>query len=125
MQATAIAHANIALVKYWGKRDVQLNLPAVGSISVTLKNLFTRTKIDFDPNLDRDHLIINSREVTGKPAERVSRLLDIFRERAGMKIFARVESENNFPTGAGLASSASGFAALAVAANGALDLKMS
>ncbi len=125
MQATAIAHANIALVKYWGKRDVRLNLPAVGSISVTLEELHTQTKIVFDSNLDKDNLIIDSKEAVGNSAARVSRFLDIFRQRSGKNLFARVESKNNFPTGAGLASSASGFAALAVAANGALDLKMS
>ncbi|OQX89064.1 diphosphomevalonate decarboxylase [candidate division KSB1 bacterium 4484_87] len=125
MQATAIAHANIALVKYWGKRDVRLNLPAVGSISVTLKNLFTRTKIIFDPNFDKDELIIDSVKVEGKAGSRVAHFLSLFRQRAQVDFFAHVESENNFPTGAGLASSASGFAALTIAANAALKLNLS
>ncbi|MCP5051426.1 MAG: diphosphomevalonate decarboxylase [bacterium] len=125
MKRTATAHANIALVKYWGKRDTRLNLPATGSISITLKDLFTRTTVEFSPRLEGDTLILNGSPSHHEKEKRVSRYLDIFRQCARVDLFARVESENNFPTGAGLASSASAFAALAAAADGALNLQSS
>jgi diphosphomevalonate decarboxylase len=124
MQAAARAHANIALVKYWGKRDEGLNLPAVGSLSITLDALFTETRVEFVQDLTDDELSIDGQR---DPAElaRVSRFLDRVRELAGVRHRARVSSTNNFPTGAGLASSASGFAALTLAAAKALELRLS
>lgn len=119
-QATARAGANIALVKYWGKRDARLNLPAAGSLSITLAELTTRTRVIADSSLAADGLWLNGVE---QPAGRVSALLDELRRRAGGGPFCRVESHNDFPTGAGLASSASGFAALVVAAAAALGLQ--
>jgi len=116
MRATAIAHTNLALVKYWGKRNKELNLPAVGSISVTLKDLFTQSTISFKTELRQDVLYLNGSNTTASPKQRISRFLDVVRRKAGMKAYAEVNSRNNFPTAAGLASSASGFAALAVAA---------
>lgn len=121
---TARAHANIALVKYWGKRDVELNLPAVGSISLTLKDLYTTTTVEFSPGLAADELILNGRPAEEKQRERVSRFLDRVRKMAHLETFARVVSENNFPTGAGLASSASAFASLALAATRAAGLEL-
>ncbi len=118
-QATAVAHPNIALIKYWGKSDIERNIPAVGSLSITLDKLTTKTTVYFDPALESDTFVLDGREAPGM-AGRVSRCLDAVRERAGVDLQARVESENDFPTGAGLASSASGFAALVVAANEAL-----
>jgi diphosphomevalonate decarboxylase len=125
MKTTAIAHANIALVKYWGKRDEALNLPAVGSISMTLKELFTKTSVEFSDGLEHDRLILNGERANPKQEGRISKFLDILRKRAGVQRFAEIISENNFPTGAGLASSASGFAALTVAAARALNLDLS
>ena len=113
---TAVACANIALIKYWGNRDDLLRLPSNGSISMNLDGLFTRTTVSFQPSLGMDELIINGREVTGKGLERVSAILEIVRQGAGISLRAEVVSENNFPTGAGIASSASAFAALALAA---------
>lgn len=121
--ATALAHPNIALVKYWGKRDVALNLPAVGSLSITLDQIWTRTQVGFDPLLKQDSLSLNGREEAGE-AKRVSACLDLLRQRAGVSWRARIESQNNFPTAAGLASSASGFAALVVAGEKALGLTL-
>lgn len=123
MQAAAVAHPNIALVKYWGKQDAPGNRPAVPSLSVTLDSLQTRTLVSFDSELDADFLTINGTRDAGSGA-RVSACLDVLRKRAGRSEFARVETTNNFPTGAGLASSASGFAALVVAANEALRLNL-
>lgn len=122
MQATALAHPNVALIKYWGKRDAELNLPAVGSLSLTLGGLCTRTRVRFDSGLATDQLLLN-----GQPDERalsrVSRCLDLLRARAGVDCKAVVETTNDFPTGAGLASSASGYAALVKAAAAALKIE--
>ena len=124
-KATARARANIALIKYWGKADSgPLNIPAVGSISITLAGLWSETEIHFDEALPADELVLNGRR-RPEQLERVSRFLDLLRTRAGVDSPARVKSANNFPTGAGLASSASGFAALAAAADRALDLGLS
>ncbi|MEN1728192.1 MAG: diphosphomevalonate decarboxylase [Pseudomonadota bacterium] len=122
IQARARAGSNIALVKYWGKRESALNLPATGSISLTLDSLFTVTTVKLTGNASPDRLILNG-EVTD-PA-RVSVLLNHFRTLAQTNTGFDISSENNFPTAAGLASSASAFAALAVAANGVLDLQLS
>jgi diphosphomevalonate decarboxylase len=117
--ATARAHSNIALIKYWGKRDATLNIPAVGSISLTLDALSTDTRVTFRPGLERDEFWLAG---TREDASRASHLLDLVRDSAGLDSRAVVESTNNFPTAAGLASSASGFAALAVAASAAAGL---
>jgi diphosphomevalonate decarboxylase len=121
MRAVAEANTNIALVKYWGKRDEKLNLPAVGSLSLTLAGLSTRTEVRFDPSLSADELILNGAPERGKPLEKVSRFLDLVRP----NLMAQVVSANNFPTAAGLASSASAFAALALAASSAAGAKLS
>ena len=124
MRAVADARTNIALVKYWGKRDEALNLPAVGSISLTLDGLVTRTEVAFDPALDGDRLELNGQPTTGRALRRVSELLDLLGERTGGRPGAAVISSNNFPTAAGLASSASAFAALALAGSRALGLQL-
>jgi len=114
VRTTAIAHPNIALVKYWGKADPQHNVPAVGSISITLDTLTTSTSIDFDSSSDGDRFSLNG-QPDAKGLDRVRHCLELFRRRGAEIPHATVESENNFPTAAGLASSASGFAALVVA----------
>jgi len=119
MKATAVAHPNIALVKYWGKRDPNLNIPAVGSISITLDTLTTTTTVVFDERLDADRFSLDGRTDPDR-LTRVEHCLGLFRERLGETPFADVRSENSFPTAAGLASSASGFAALVTAADCAL-----
>jgi diphosphomevalonate decarboxylase len=124
MIATAIAHPNIALIKYWGDSDPSLHIPANGSISMNLAELFTRTSVSFDPSLDHDQFTLNGRQVSGAGLERVSSLLERVRQTAGLIYFASVESNNNFPTGAGIASSASGFAALSLAASKAAGLDL-
>lgn len=118
----ATAAANIALVKYWGKRDAALNLPARGSLSLTLDALRTWTEVTLDPALGHDTLILDGASQTGKPLLRVKAFLDILRAQSGVKTFARVASKTSFPVAAGLASSASGFAALAVAGAAAYEL---
>lgn len=120
--ATAFAHANIALAKYWGKADVEANLPAVPSLSMTLEALSTTTRVEFDAGLTEDSLTINGVVRSGEELRRAARLLDRVRLESQETRFARVESHNNFPTASGLASSASGFAALALAARQASGL---
>lgn len=120
--ATALAHPNIALVKYWGKRDEALNLPCVGSLSITLDRIRTRTRVRFVDEAGADAVRLNGETVD---ARRVGAGLDLLRARAGVTWRAEVDSTNNFPTAAGLASSASGFAALIVAGAQALGLALS
>jgi len=125
MRTKVKAHTNIALIKYWGKRDERLNLPAVGSISLTLDALWTETEIEFNVRFKTDRLILNGQPATEKELRRTSKFLDLLRQRAGLSSPALISSKNNFPTAAGLASSASGFAALTVAAARALKLELS
>ncbi|MEO8356280.1 MAG: hypothetical protein ABI621_10215 [Chloroflexota bacterium] len=123
--ATAQAQPNIAFIKYWGNRDNALRLPMNGSISMNLDGLFTRTTVSFQPSLPYDELFINGHEVRGAGLERVSYILDILRDKAKINERAEVMTENNFPSGAGIASSASAFAALALAATKAAGLNLS
>lgn len=128
MKVTAIANANIALVKYWGKRDEGLILPNNNSISVTLDGLNTVTTVHFDKRYDKDIFVLDGQEFKeGKEIEKVIKHLDLIRTISGTKEKAKIVSKNNFPTAAGLASSASGFAALSLAGTKAaginLDLK--
>ena len=123
--ATAQAYPNIAFIKYWGNRDNTLRIPMNGSISMNLDGLYTRTTVSCQPSLPFDELIINGHEVTGAGLERVSYILDIVRGMANVHERAEVISENNFPSGAGIASSASAFAALALAGGKAAGLNLS
>jgi len=113
MQATAIAQPNIALIKYWGKRDLELNLPAVGSISITLRDLYTEVAVDLVPQSRSDTLLVNGAEAPSMLA-RISACLD--RVLGEQRPRAAISSTCNFPIAAGLASSASAFAATTVAA---------
>ena len=122
--ATARAHPNIALVKYWGKRDEELVLPAAGSLSLTLDAFPTTTTVRLDPSAHEDSFDLNGGGASAAQTERVTRFLDVVRLRAGSTVRARVSSVNEAPTGAGLASSASGFAALATAASAAYGLSL-
>ncbi|TQJ37139.1 diphosphomevalonate decarboxylase [Streptomyces sp. NBC_00080] len=122
--ATAVAHPNIALVKYWGKRDEQLVLPRVDSLSMTLDILPTTTRVRLAPNADHDRVTLGGAPAEGEALRRVVAFLDLVRARAGRPLRAVVDSHNTVPTGAGLASSASGFAALAVAAAAAYGLDL-
>lgn len=129
--ATAIACPNIALIKYWGNRDHDLRLPSNSSLSMNLDGLFARTSVSFDAAYTCDELIecdqlnLNGREETGPALQRVSSFLDRVRSLAKKELPARVISQNNFPMGAGIASSAAAFAALALAASSALGLRLS
>ncbi len=122
--ATAVAHSNIALIKYWGKLAILGNYPAVPSLSLTLDALYTRTQVTFDPLYAQDEFELDGERVLQRPLQRVSNVLDAIRSLSGLAHFAKVVSSNNFPTASGLASSASGFAALALAATHAAGLSL-
>jgi diphosphomevalonate decarboxylase len=122
---TAIAHPNIALIKYWGNRDPSLRLPANGSISITLENLETRTSVEFSDSLKSDQITINDKRATGEAFTRVQEHLNRIRILADVDNPAMVRSNSTFPQSAGLASSASGFAALSLAATNAVGLDLS
>jgi diphosphomevalonate decarboxylase len=122
MHASATAHPNIALIKYWGKRDKVDNLPAVGSISLTLRALTTETAVEFDDGLEHDVLILNGHEQVAE-YPRLTACMDGLRRLGKYHRYARVTSNNDFPTGAGLASSASGYAALVTAAAAAMGVE--
>ncbi len=122
MRVTAIAPSNIAFIKYWGKKDEILRLPANTSISMNLSNLNTTTTVEFSKDFENDSVEIN-KSTTDAP--RVIKFIDIIRKRANIIGKVKIVSENNFPTAGGLASSASGFAALTVAATTAAGLRLS
>lgn len=123
--ATARAHSNIAFIKYWGNIDPDLRLPANSSISMNLEDLYTTTTVEWSHMMPADTLTINGEEADKKALSRVSAHLKRIRERLDIQMFAKVESENNFPMGTGIASSASSFAALTLAAVGAAGEKLS
>lgn len=122
MKATALAHPNIALVKYWGKRDEALILPHQSSLSVTLGPLSVTTTVEFTQATGADDVELNGKSAQGSERSRVVAALDLLRAATKGLGCARVVSKGDFPASAGLASSAAGFAALAVAARAAAGL---
>ncbi len=121
-QATAQAHPNIALIKYWGNRDAYWRIPTNDSLSFNLDGLWTRTTVTFRPDGKEDRVWVNGRERRGETLRRVQRVLERVRAAAALTWPAEVVSENNFPMGTGIASSAAAFAALATAAVAAAGL---
>ncbi|WP_040213972.1 diphosphomevalonate decarboxylase [Clostridium polynesiense] len=124
MKATAKANTNIALIKYWGKRDEKLFLPMNSSISITLDRFFTVTTVEFNERFSKDTFLLNGSEAGEKESKKVFNFLSKIKELAGIDLNAMITSENKVPIAAGLASSASGFAALAGAAAKALNLQL-
>ena len=124
MKTTARAHSNIAFIKYWGRKDEILRLPTNGSISMNLSNMFSTTTVEFLENIKEDLILVNN-EVNELMNKRIISHLDRIRTLAKSTLKAKIISENNFPTGTGLSSSASGFAALTLAASKAIRLDLS
>lgn len=118
------AHTNIAFIKYWGKEDETLILPKNNSLSLTLDAFYTDTQVCFDKKLNKDILFIDGEEQDKKALKKAQVILDLVRKEAGIHEFARIDSKNHVPTAAGLASSASGLAALAGAASLAAGLNL-
>ncbi len=123
-KATAVANPNIAFIKYWGRRDEALNLPANPSLSMNLAALTTATTVEFRPGLPSDGVTINNQTALGQALARVTAHLDRVRALAGLEARVWVTSRNDFPAGTGLASSASAFAALTLAATRAAGLDL-
>ncbi|MSP11730.1 MAG: diphosphomevalonate decarboxylase [Chloroflexi bacterium] len=124
-KATAKSYSNIAFVKYWGNRDDLLRIPANGSISMNLSETATVTTVEFTPDLAEDSLEIDGRPATEPARQRAGQFLDVIREMTGRPESARVVSHNNFPMGTGIASSASAFSALTLAACTAASIELS
>ncbi|BBG25221.1 diphosphomevalonate decarboxylase [Sulfuracidifex tepidarius] len=125
LEGEAEAPSNIAIVKYWGKRNSALNLPLNDSLSISLEALKVRSKVVFDPELSKDKVRVNGVKLSDEEVKSyASRVLDRMREISGKSIYAVVDSWSNFPSSAGLASSAAGIAALTLASSDALGLKM-
>lgn len=124
MKASAVAPSNIAFIKYWGRKDEALRLPENGSISMNLSNLLTTTTVEFNPEFKKDEIIINDKKEENE-GSRAIKHLDRIRKLAKINHKAKVVTRNNFPTGTGLSSSASGFAALTVAGAKAAGLNLS
>ena len=124
-KATAVACSNVPFVKYWGNRDNALRLPANSSLSMNLGGLVTKTTVTFDQRLERDEVVIDGQPAEGPARARVATHLDLLRRQAGLRAAAHVVSHSNFPAGTGIASSASAFAALTVAACAAAGLHRS
>ncbi len=123
-KSTARAHPNIALIKYWGNLDNELRLPANSSLSFSLSALVTQTTVQFDDQLTADQVVIDDLPANDSASRRVHLHLDRIRQLADIKTYAYVESKSNFPSGAGIASSASAFAALTLAACSACNLQL-
>lgn len=122
MKYTVRANSNIALVKYWGKKDEKLKTPLNNSISMTLDSLYTTTSAEI---WDKDEVYFSGHEISEKEQAKIIKLIDILRTDHGINKRVKINTENNFPTASGLASSASGFAALAFAANKVFELNLS
>jgi diphosphomevalonate decarboxylase len=117
----AVAHTNIALIKYWGKKAGEGNLPAVGSLSLTLNQFYTTTTVT--PS-DCDSFVLDATPQEAESERRVFAHIDFFRKLSGKSLKFAIHSRNSVPTRSGLASSASGFAALTLALAKAFDLNL-
>jgi diphosphomevalonate decarboxylase len=125
MKATSKAPVNIAFIKYWGKKNKKLRLPANSSVSMNLNSVFTITTVEFSKKYKQDSFAFKHELATNKEKQRVFNQLDLIRKKAGIDLKARVVSENNFPKSTGLSSSASGMAALTQAGVAAAGIKLS
>lgn len=124
MKATAIAPSNIAFIKYWGRKDETLRLPENGSIAMNLSNLLTTTTVEFSDQFSTDTVVFNGKNESSVD-NRAIKHIDRIRQLANSTTKVKIVTKNNFPTGTGLSSSASGFAALTVAGAKAANLNLS
>lgn len=125
MKSTAVAPSNIAFIKYWGKIDDELRLPANSSFSMNLDKCLTTTTVEFDEKYTHDSFEMIGEKISEKEKERTFKSVDLLRKKAKSSLFAKIVTKNSFPKSAGMASSASGFAALVVATARALNLNLS
>lgn len=110
------SYANIAIIKYWGKENAKEMIPSTSSISLTLENMYTETRLSPLPaGATRDEFYINDQLQNEAEHEKMSRIIDRFRQDSAD--FVRIDTRNNMPTAAGLSSSSSGLSALVKACN--------
>lgn len=116
---TVRSYANIAIIKYWGKKDEKKMVPATSSISLTLENMYTDMEISFiDDNGETegtDLFYLNGELQDKKQTEKISKVIDMLREDKNRKVL--IKTENSMPTEAGLSSSSSGLSAVIKACN--------
>jgi len=122
-EVTAIAHPNFALIKYWGKADSRSNKPAMNSISLTIDSLTSTTIISKNRESSENIWVLNGKEQ--HDLSRINPVLKYLKNISSNNNACIIKSENNFPTSAGLASSASGIASLVIAYNNLFKLGMS
>lgn len=123
MKSTAVAPSNIAFIKYWGRKDPKINLPNSATVSMNMSNLLTTTTVEFSKEYKNDQITIDGENIE-KESNRAIKHLDRIRKLAKISLKAKVISRNSFPKSSGLASSASGFAALTLAGTNAAGLKL-
>jgi diphosphomevalonate decarboxylase len=121
-ETTARANVNVALIKYWGKRDAALNLPATGSISLTLDGLWVEASCQF--GTASDECTIDGGPPSPEDRVKLLRFVDLVRAEAAIEARARLRTTSGVPSGIGLASSAAAFAALATATSRAAGLRL-
>jgi len=124
-KATAVSPANIAFIKYWGKKNSKLNIPFNDSVSMNLDKCLTTTTVEFSPRFRSDKVFVDGKKLEGDKKDRVINIIDLVREKSGISYGVKVVSKNNFPSDSGIASSASAFSALALAGSTASGLKLS
>lgn len=124
MKATAKAYSNVAIIKYWGKKDEKLFIPMNNSISMTSDAHGATVTVEFSDKYKEDIAMVNGKPAADKVKERTIKHVDFIRKLAGIKLKARGEARTDLPLGIGIASSASGFAALTLAASAAAGLKL-
>lgn len=122
MKAKARAYANIALIKYWGKKNKALVIPYQSSLSFSVDQFYTETEVCYDESLVEDVVTLDGKTLEGIELERVATFMDEVRTRYQIPYYAKIDSVNHVPKKAGLASSASAFAALALAATKAYQI---
>ena len=122
-EVTAIAHPNFALIKYWGKTDSINNFPAMSSISITIDTLYSTAKVSFDSSLKKDLWVLN--DIEQESLGQIEPTINYLKSFKALKDPCVIESINNFPTAAGLASSASGVASIVIAINELFNLNLS
>ena len=125
MKATAMAPANIAFIKYWGKRSDALRIPLNDSISMNISSAMTTTTVEFSSTFTQDDISFNDESISESERQRILKHLDRIRRLAHKQIYAKVVTKNSFPKGTGIASSASGFAALSLAGARAIGVSLS
>ena len=122
---TCFAPINIALIKYWGKRNEELKLPMSSSLSYSSTELGTKTKIQLN-NKDEDIVILNGNKIANNDVfyKNAINFVNLFRNALHFDKRLIIKTTNNIPTASGLASSASGFASLTLAMNDFFDLNL-